>query len=138
ALGRSQHAADAQAQRFLDRRIKRAETDHPSNCHGWVFTGGRYFVSPEDVEKILKENDYELVRRPEAGDLIMYRDAEGKLVHSGIVRFVDGDFVLLESQWGTNGRYLHEPAEPQYSPSFEYYRSARRGHLIHLVDDPVH
>ncbi len=128
--------AAAEARHFLDRRIKRRDSAPPSNCHGWVFTGGRYFLGPDDVEKILVENDYRPVTSPKGGDLIIYRDAAGNIVHSGIVRLAEGDLVIVESQWGTGARYLHEPATPAYSPSFEYYRSPRTGHWVRMIDVP--
>jgi hypothetical protein len=130
--------AAASAKYYLDRRIKRRDSSASTNCHGWVFTGGQYFVAPDDVEKILVENDYRLVASPSSGDLIIYRDDAGKIVHSGIVRLADGDLVIVESQWGAQGRYLHEPAIQAYSSRFEYYRSSRTGHEVHLIDAAKH
>lgn len=122
----------AEARHFVDRRIKRRDPSRPANCHGWVFTGGRYCLSPDDVEKILVENGYRAVTRPKPGDLIIYRDEDGNIVHSGLVRLADGDLVLVESQWGPKVRYLHEPAEQAYSSRFTYYRSPRGGHLVRI------
>jgi hypothetical protein len=132
-----QALAAAEARHFSDRRIKRLGAGPPSNCHGWVFTGGRYFLSPDDVEKILVGNDYRRVTSPKADDLAIYRDVAGHIVHSGIVRLTDKELVIVESQWGVNARYLHEPAQQPYSASVEYYRSPRNGHQVRLIDAPA-
>ena len=38
-----------------------APVDPACNCHGWVFTGGRFWVSGEDVPRILEDNGYRRV-----------------------------------------------------------------------------
>ncbi len=124
--------AAAEARHFVDRRIKRRDAGRRANCHGWLFTGGRYFLGPDDVERILAENGYRSVASPKPGDLIIYRDSAGNIVHSGLVRLADKELVIVESQWGASARYLHEPAEQAYSASFTYYRSARAGHLVRI------
>lgn len=98
------------------------------NCHGWIFTGGRYWVQPEDVEHILKDNGYRPVKRPRPGDLIIYRDDTGEIVHSGLVRAEAP--VLIESKWGDGGRYVHTPEGQVFAPHFRYFRSARVGHFL--------
>jgi hypothetical protein len=99
------------------------------NCHGWVFTGGRYWVSGAQVPDILEDNGYNVVSRPRPGDLIVYRVAE-EIVHTGIVRAADEFGVLIESKWGKRGRFVHVPEYQDYSPDFTYYRSNRAGHLL--------
>jgi len=106
-----------------------------TNCHGWVYTGGRYLVMSEDVEIILRDNGYRVVAAPQAGDLTIYRDEHGQVCHSALVRGVyETGLVLLESKWGHVGRYLHRPEGYAYSSSWQYYRSPRRGHLLAGLD----
>lgn len=119
--------------KLAGRRIVTGPNDPRANCHGWVFTGGRYYVDGKLVDAILHDNRYERVAEPEASDLVVWRDALGIPVHTGIVKAVGQDgFVLVESKWGHTGRYLHEPHHPGYSKDFAYYRSPRSGHLLHI------
>ena len=101
-----------------------AEAMH-SNCHGWVFTRGRYIVNTRGVEMILADNGYEVVTSPRPGDVIVYRDAAGTIVHSGLVRAAERGQVWVESKWGVGQRYVHQPEDQSYSTSFAYYRTTR-------------
>ena len=95
--------------------IRIAGPDAACNCHGWVFTGGRYGVATEDVDAILADNGYQIVEEAREGDVIIYRDELGQVRHSGLVRFVGTDgLVLVESKWGSLGIYLHTPKEQPY------------------------
>jgi hypothetical protein len=122
-------------QRFRDRVIELAPINRQCNCHGWVFTGGKYAIKGELVDTILLDNQYLPVEEPIAGDLIIYRDAQGHVLHSGIVRLAEQDLVMVESKWGAYPRYLHQAADQPYSQQFEYYRSDRPGHLITFEED---
>ena len=51
----------------LGRMIRTGPADEMANCHGWVFTGGRYWVSPEGVDAILADNGYRPVSDPRPG-----------------------------------------------------------------------
>lgn len=107
-------------------------TDGPGadyNCHGWVFTGGRYWIRSAQVQEILDDNGYRPVADPKAGDVIVYWSND-KVVHSGVVRTVNADKVLVESKWGMQGRFIHVAEHQDYSPNFGYYRSERCGHLL--------
>lgn len=113
-----------------ERAIRTGPAADEFNCHGWVFTGGRYWVGPDGVELILADNGYQAVSQPRPGDLIVYRDG-GCVTHTGVVRTGgNGEPVLIESKWGWMGRFLHPPDASAYGQSFTYYRSARRGHVL--------
>lgn len=115
--------------------IRTAEMESNHNCHGWIFTGGRYWVRNEHVDSILSDNGYQKVEKPRAGDLIIYRGDDGKvMLHSGLVRLVDDQMVLVESKWGVMGRYIHPPAEQPYALTWTYYRSPRQGHLLSISE----
>lgn len=104
-----------------------------TNCHGWVFTGGKFVIRGFAVDSILADNGYWEVDAPSAGDLIVYRDGDGVPTHTGIVKATGGDgFVLIESKWGFDGLFLHEPQNQCYAQEFAYYRSPRSGHLLRL------
>lgn len=109
-----------------------------SNCHGWVFTRGRYMVEGVGVEMILADNGYLTVDIPRCGDVIVYRNRDGEIVHSGLVRAVAEGKVWVESKWGVGRRFIHRPENQSYSSAFAYYRTARqpdwlRIRSLHLV-----
>ena len=66
--------------------IRRGPPDDTSNCHGWVFTNGKYNIAGRSVTTILEQNSYVQVTRIEAGDLVVYRNTNGEISHTGIVR----------------------------------------------------
>jgi hypothetical protein len=142
--GSIQELRDAEAS-FLDGAnltahvIRTAPPNDDTNCHGWIFTGGRYWIQGDDVYQILHDNDYRAVSSPQSGDLVVYRaDAEGKVIaHCGIVRAVSaGGPVLVESKLRRGGRFLHEPVAVPYGIAYEYYRTARPGHGLRLAATP--
>lgn len=103
----------------------------PANCHGWVFTAGKYYLGCDDVERILEDNGYELYQSPLPGDLIVYRNASGGITHTGLVQAVYlGGMVVIDSKWGLGGRFIHGPEEQPYGNRYGYYRSARQGHTL--------
>jgi hypothetical protein len=116
--------------------IKTAPADAGHNCHGWVFTAGKYFIDGDDVQPILDENGYQPVSSPQAGDLAIYRTDESSFVaHTAVVRIVTEEgVVLLESKWGHMGRYIHPPGKLRFAHPPTYYRSSRQGHLLSGLD----
>jgi len=118
-----------QSSPFRDQMMRRRKADDGSNCHGWVFTGGQYWLEPGAVALILQENGYVDVTAPRPGDLVIYR-ANESITHTGVVRYVaDEAPVLVEGKWGPMGGSGH-PADrcPYGVPTF--YRSSRAGHLL--------
>lgn len=105
-----------------------------ANCHGWVFTGGEYFLCCDDVEQILEGNGYELCSAPRPGDLIVYRDPNGWIIHTGLVKagFLWGP-LMIDSKWGLGGRFVHRPDEQPYGINYAYYRSTRQGHALAIL-----
>jgi hypothetical protein len=105
--------------------------DSRSNCHGWVFVGGQHLIFGNDVQRILDDNGYERCLSPQTGDLIVYRNAIGEIVHTGVVieRLIPIS-PLVESKWGLGARFVHAPKDQPYGNNFSYYRSARLGHKI--------
>ncbi len=114
--------------------IRRPDLATDTNCHGWVFAGGRYVVRGETVEMILLDNGYVPTDAPQAGDLVIHRGQTDVIGHTGLVRLVLEDgAVIEESKWGVlAGRYLHPSDSHPYGPPI-YYRSPRQGHLLTIV-----
>ncbi|QDU23894.1 hypothetical protein [Urbifossiella limnaea] len=114
--------------------IRSYPADDRSNCHGWVFTRGRYWVSETDVDVILAENGYRAVPDPRPSDLAIYR-ADGVVTHTAVVRYVSpGMPVLVEGKWGPGPVYLHAADESGYGTDITYYRADRTGHVLAGLD----
>lgn len=110
--------------------IRRGAANDQSNCHGWVFAGGRFLLYRTDVELILRENGYREQAAARPGDLVVYREGR-TIVHTGIVRYVtDEQPILVESKWGELGVFLHAVDKSVYGRNYTFYRSARSGHLL--------
>jgi hypothetical protein len=105
--------------------------DSRSNCHGWVFVGGQHLIFGDDVQQILDDNGYERCLSSQPGDLIVYRNPLGEIVHTGVVieRLLPLS-PLVESKWGIGARFVHAPKDQPYGNNFAYYRSARLGHTL--------
>jgi hypothetical protein len=113
--------------------IRVADADPHYNCHGWTFTGGRYWIrTSEEVEAILAHNGYQRVTKPRINDVIVYRDSAGAIIHTGLVRSAPTDGqILVESKWGVLGRFIHKPEVSCYRGTIEYYRTQRpEKHLL--------
>jgi hypothetical protein len=112
------------------------------NCHGYVFTAGHYYLSGDEVPLILEDNGYRETRHPKAGDVAVYRDATGKVIHTAVVRGATGEgIVLVESKWGSVGRFLHRSDIHCYTETASclYYRSPRKGNQLRGIytDPPI-
>ncbi len=115
----------------LQKVIRRKAADEHSNCHGWVFTGGRYWIDGQTVDLLLKENGYRAVNQPLPGDVVVYRDTNGQVSHTAIVRSGGiGAPPIVEGKWGWMGVFLHLVDESPYGKSYTFYRSKRKGHLV--------
>lgn len=121
-----------------DHVIHRQPADDQTNCHGWVFAGGGYWLTGSEVEVILRDNDYQPIPRPRSGDLVVYRE-NGNLTHTAIVRYAPEMIateqgthlpILVEGKWGFSGVYLHPVEQSPYGVDITYYRSPRAGHLL--------
>jgi len=126
-LGKSNNYSELEALSMLSnpslqsRLIRTGNSDYRFNCHGWTFTHGQREVEAEEVEERLAEG-YQPTLEPQLGDIIIYRDHVGQVMHSGIVKAVGEDgFVLIESKWGVSGRFIHEPDISRTFASHQYF-----------------
>ena len=104
------------------------------DCFGWVFLGGRGWLLGQQVPSILEDNGYSPVDAPQAGDVVIYRDASGHIRHSGLVFRVDHGEPIVESKWGDQGRYLHHAQLTGYGQQY-YFRSNRGDHKLRGWED---
>jgi len=115
--------------------ISRKGIDFSANCHGWVFANGAHLVNSEGVEMILEDNGYIRTDRPKAGDIAIYRNINGNILHTALVCSVlQDDTVLVESKWGVHQRFIHLPENQPYSTLFEYYSTERPSHTIAIEE----
>jgi hypothetical protein len=115
---------------YAGRALRTAPPSDDYNCHGWVFTDGRFGIQSETVDGILHDNGYRQVSEPRPGDLVIYR-VDAAITHSGIVRTGGaGQPLLIESKWGECGRYVHAPQDNPYPGVATYYHSDRVGHVL--------
>jgi hypothetical protein len=88
------------------------------NCVGLIVASRRVWVDPEHLLKVLKDDGYRMLQRAEhaeAGDVVVYHDADGDLCHVAIVvaknLAVAGenrDILTVLSKWGADGEYAHD------------------------------
>lgn len=133
------HSTHEEVERFMrttelqrSQIIRLLEANPASNCHGWVFTGGRYGIRDSDVRAIVADNAYVEVAEPQEGDLAVYAIGD-QVTHSGVVRLAGKHTpVLIESKWGPFGVYLHAADQQPFSGTCKFYRTVRRDHLLVL------
>jgi hypothetical protein len=115
--------------------IRAGGVDLDANCHGWVFTGGRFWVGGTTVDLILKENGYREVPEPRANDVAVWRDADGKVIHTGVVYGTGRDGrLLLESKWAGFGRFIHSAEDHPYRGKLTFHRSPRPGNILKGIE----
>lgn len=125
---------DALTVNFMESTIQRGPASSAANCHGWVFLDSQFLIPGEAVQQILDDNGYEIVTEPKAGDVIVYRDSNRNIAHTGLVRGVLNDgTIIIESKWGVDGIFLHDPDGTPYSTLYEYYRSSRPHNRVKVV-----
>lgn len=102
------------------------------NCMGMVFASRRTWIHTDQLEMILKEDEYRLLNdlaELERGDIAVYRDFEGKVSHVGIVAeaglYLNSGQrqVVVLSQWGQAGEFFHsaEDVNPLLGTLSEYW-----------------
>jgi hypothetical protein len=137
------HSTAAEVERFMQsaekdhlQMIRLTEPNPASNCHGWVFTSGRYGIRDADIASVLVDNGYVAIEEPREGDLAIYTDGS-KITHSGLVRIANRNApILIESKWGPFGVYLHAVDKQPFPGACKFYRSPRGSHLVVVRDMP--
>jgi hypothetical protein len=130
-----QRGVDSSYEAFQTSLIKRSDLNTSSNCHGWVFASGDYLILSRDVEAILYDNGYAIISEPQVNDIAIYRTSNGVVNHTALVCAVLSDgSVLLESKWGIDQRFIHLPDNQPYSKHYDFYRTSRGSHTIHIYE----
>jgi hypothetical protein len=111
--------------------IRTGPADRRSDCHGWVFAEGNWWMLGRDLNTILADNGYAAVDDPRSGDLVIYWDGPHEVTHSGVVYAIAPNRrVLIESKWAWLGTHLHSADDHPYGGRPTYYRSSRAGHRL--------
>ncbi len=134
--GEAIRAAEAQLAEEFPEAVTSAPADATYSCHGWIFAAGNYWIAAEMVDLILEDNGYHPVADPRPDDLVIYRDASGRAVHSGLVREPSGR-VVVESKWGGMHRVVHPIDTQPFSKEWVFYRTDRPGHLLRVSESGV-
>jgi hypothetical protein len=120
--------------------VKQLSGYDPSyNCHSYVFTDGKagWIADPCVVENIIKENgfqkvasadsdcnNYEQIKPLEERDIIIYRNENNKIVHSGVIfKFnKDSEQFIVRSKFGEFGIFEHSATFPDIPNGFKVAR----------------
>ncbi|MCG3148440.1 MAG: hypothetical protein PCFJNLEI_01883 [Verrucomicrobiae bacterium] len=93
------------------------ELRYKTNCHGLTFMGGEYWMMPKPVETILADAGWSMVapEKAQSGDVAIYRDLRGEIVHSArVVGRDESGHVIVDSKNGYNPRtrvWAYQPVE---------------------------
>jgi hypothetical protein len=74
-----------------------------TNCHGLTFLAGEYWMMDDQIEKVLRDDGWSKIDISEVkpGDVAIYRELQGKIVHSAKVVGQDArGRVLVNSKNG--------------------------------------
>jgi hypothetical protein len=99
------------------------------NCHGLTFASRRTGIEGKNVDKILKQDEYEEVQigAVMAGDIVVYRNFDtGDAEHSGIVIQTHPNLLVL-SKWGDAHEAIHRIDDGPYVGRKTFHR---------IIDEP--
>jgi hypothetical protein len=105
--------------------------DLGSNCHGWVFTGGRFGIKDEFVPNILADHGYVKVTEPDAGDIAIYFK-DGMALHSALVKPDANGHVFVEGKYGPFSVFRHAPQDLLFHGDYSFFRTRRGSHILSL------
>jgi hypothetical protein len=96
------------------------------NCHGMTFASSRTTVGPECVQMILDDDKYSIIENLDdvlPGDVIIYYDDNGEILHSGIVVSKPAaeptKIPWVVSKWGKYSEVYHQAFDCPYRPIIE-------------------
>lgn len=113
--------------KYPEAKLRRGH-DNSYNCHGLTFANRRTCINePQELDKILKDDGYRKIDMNSvvAGDIIVYKDQDGEIVHTGIVieitRVLFSHMPTILSKWGKGPECIHKF---NYVP--EYYNTCEK------------
>ena len=116
-------------------KLAEGDKSFKTDCHGLTFADGKYWINNDQVDKLLKGDNYGKTDAPQVGDVAVYRDANGNVVHSTTVSGVDEKGTVTEVS-GLGGL---EPAahsdKPQPGPEGAWKDPNAKVEYYHKGDD---
>lgn len=125
------------AEQYMHKNCPDIETRSLSssyNCVGMVVASRRVVVEPDELPKILSDDEYRLVRersKLKVGDLVIYKKSRtsNEIDHIGVIigleKFPQTAEIKIRvlSQWGFDGEYIHDELNVPslYGKHLEYY-----------------
>ncbi len=107
------------------------DPDLGSNCHGWVFTGGRFGIKVEHVPAILADHGYFEVSDPLAGDIAVYFE-DGAALHSALIKPDTRGNIFVEGKYGPFSVFRHAPQDFSFHGHYVFLRTSRVSHILNL------
>ena len=111
------------------RAIPRNNPNPFYNCYGKTFASSRTMIGIESVRMILDDDGYTEISKDNIlpGDIIIYYDLKGEVVHSGVVvRKQDPQSIYpwVVSKWGMLNEFCHLAYDCPYQPfsKMDYWR----------------
>jgi RHS repeat-associated protein len=79
---------------------KRFDTD----CHGYTFADGKYWINDDQVKSILEGDNYKEITDPQAGDIVVWFDKKSNDVkHSMTIQSVSAEGIFVKGKAGISG-----------------------------------
>src|SRR5205085_4225734 len=73
------------------------------DCHGYTFKSKKMRILNEAIDTVLVDQGWVKAadKKHQVGDIVIYRDAQGRVTHSGVVEEVgaDGNVSKVHSKW---------------------------------------
>ncbi len=82
-----------------------------ADCHGVTFAEGKYWINDDQVDTMITGGGFKQTATPKVGDIGVYRDSNGSVVHSVTVSQVDANGKVTEVS-GLGGIEMKEHADP--------------------------
>ncbi len=95
-------------------KFDRGDSGFLCDCHGLTFVDGQYWINDDQVDSLLKGDGYKKTDTPEPGDVGVYRNERGEVVHSVTVTGVDPGTGDVNEVSGLGGL---EPAAHSDAPT---------------------
>jgi RHS repeat-associated protein len=101
--------------------LDKSKPGFDTNCHGWTFTDGQYWINDDQVDAILKHDGYEKHEQPQAGDVVVYNQGRENIVHSAkIVHSIQGTPIIIINENAGNSTAIKQSRIENgiYTPSW--------------------
>ncbi|MBQ8679936.1 MAG: hypothetical protein IJ530_09225 [Treponema sp.] len=105
-----------------------------TDCHGFTFTQGKYWINDDQVDALLTGDNYEKQPTPQKGDVVIYRK-NGKIKHSmtvtDVIKDENGNIISVQVE-GLGGLEIApktvdvKDGWADKDATYEYYRKVNQ------------